>query len=319
MTLDNKQIPEVTTPTEMVDDISKAIATGAISVGDLWMSDQLDDDLSSAEVFADNVEFRRYASFDTPWTQAYEVVLNGKKVWIEQRISTTTKAMFSNMGRTPARYRSDWSVNMSEIWKYYTQYHLTNTNSGKRSLCLTIPGPLYEPDNRVTWIWYDNGVQVWTDTGVEWTGASGKGICYIENGKIHFSHASEMSNEKLQELIDKSADIFTLPSVKRNDNINSNNSLRDSEYNHYLVKHSDGTIAILYLQGTAEEKKKIIASTDIERALYMDAVGNNGQIDQFWKSDPEGGNMTCYYGLKNTLPSPKTGAMPNLIHLYVEE
>ncbi len=110
-----------------------------------------------------------------------------------------------------------------------------------------------------------------------------------------------------------------MPSVKRNGNLNQKDSLRNSQYNHYLVKRTDGTVAVLYLTGTVEQKKAVLWNDDIDRALYIDAVGSNGQIDQFWKSSPLGGQVQWYNALEQRQSAQIKWPMHNLLHFYLQK
>lgn len=325
MTLENNNNAEVMTPRKMAEFIhQEADKDGVmlrqallkdgkvVAVWTIAETDTSNDAMNSQEVLQSNIEYKRYEQFDTPWTEAYEVLLHGQKIGIEQRIKEDTQAMFTSSQNSKARYDPDGSPKMDSIQSYFDSPDL------KRQLCLTLPGPMYEPDGSVSGIGYDNGVRVGVSAWLEWE-ASWKGICYITDGKMYFTHASEMTDVAIKDLIVQQADIFTMPSVKRNGSLNPNNTLRDSRYNHYLVKRSDGTITVLYLTGTVEQKKSVLAHPNIERALYIDAVGSQGQIDQFWKSSPEWGTVKLYKWLEAEQSRQIRWPMHNLLHFYVPQ
>lgn len=82
----------------------------------------------------------------------------------------------------------------------------------------------------------------------------------ISGGQITFDHQYTMSDQKLQEWINKQADIMTMPSMKRDGNINNNASLRNHKNGHALVQFTDGTRGELILNGCSpEEKKQVVA------------------------------------------------------------
>ena len=69
----------------------------------------------------------------------------------------------------------------------------------------------------------------------------------------------------------KKADIFSVPSIKRNWNINTSDNLFDDNPNRYICLNSDWTISLLILSGSISEKRKTLADNAYSRVLYLDS------------------------------------------------
>ena len=134
--------------------------------------------------------------------------------------------------------------------------------------------------SEVSWIAVDNWVNVGKETLLTDPTTKGEWIVSISWWELKISHTQEMTQADIDTLIAAKADIMTMPSMKRNGNINPNASLWSHSYGHSLVQFNDGKRWEVILNNCNEqEKQKIINNLDVSRAVYADADAHNNFLD----------------------------------------
>jgi len=214
------------------------------------------------EKYNSAIERKEVEKLSTHWSTAYEFLVDGENCWIEHILDSDIKASFANYQTTPLIY-DEQSITQTgpTIWKekWVAWYYMTNNDESQ--LCIICAWPLYEPDGTTTGLAFDNGKAcgTWTeltelDKPQRWTW-----ILVISGQKMYFSHRKEMTEQELETRKNKNADIFSVPSVKRNWDINRGGSdnLFDDDPNRYLTLNEDWTSSLLILGYTDEERKML--------------------------------------------------------------
>ncbi len=203
--------------------------------------------------------------------------------------------MFMTYERSPNMFDKDSEgnvfPNIEKIKKYFSD--ISAEDNKIRKITMISTGPTFNAywAAELTWLNYDNGQNVGTETVLQWDTTKDKGIICIVGWKMTISHTQEMNKQQIDNLISKGADIMTMSSLKRNGNINLNGSLRRHPYGHSLVQFNDGTRwEVILNQCTSEEKQKVInsLSLDISRAVYADSDAKTNYLDWIWISTSKG-------------------------------
>lgn len=240
---------------------------------------------------------KKIDALSSPWANTYELFLWSKRVGsvvkYEAEKGWKAKTMFMSAERSRWLFDIDANgnsfPNISKIERYFGEISTEDGKQRKITMISTWPTFASYNDNKLAGVNYDNGIVVGTETNLTDPTTSGKWIISIVWWQIQWSHTQEMTQQQLNDLITKQADIMTMSSMKRNGNINPNATLRNHPYGHSLVQFTDGTRWEVILNNcTANEKQQVINGLDISRAVYADADAKSNYLDGIWIQTPNG-------------------------------
>ncbi len=271
--------------------------TYSLSIADF--PEFIKDTLSESEILTQNKKVTLWKKIDklsTTWSNSYEVLLDGKKVWTLVKFEAAqwweSKSMFVSAQEAVKRF--DYKVtserdgkqyipNIKAIQKYFDDYN--KEHSSHREITMIVNWPTFDSywKTTLTWVCYDNWSKVWTEESLKSKITDWRWIGYITWGKMYISHSREISKDQFQKLLNKKADIFTMSSVKRNWNLNHDSSLWWHIHCHFLVQMNDWTIWELIINNCSpKDKKQILNQLPISRALYSDADAASNYLDWMW-------------------------------------
>lgn len=141
------------------------------------------------------------------------------------------------------------------------------------------------------------------------------------------SHSTEITQEKINQLITEKRDIFMMSSLKRNGNLNTQAALRHHDNAHTLVQFDDGSIGELILNNCSDKDKIAVVSSldEIQRAFYSDADAASNYLDGI-RVNTKGGLRYSHPNNGDLFQNPKAPAtqmvvnnMPALIIFFAQE
>lgn len=266
--------------------------------------------------------------------KSYEILWWNKKVGTLIKSETeqwrTAKVMLLTAKRSPALFENVWNneyyPDVDKIRKYFLSRAKEENNT--KSISLITTGPTFLSWTTLSWLNYDNWLQIGNDDDLEDRDTKGRWIGYIQGWELNFSHTDELTATDMWNLIQQKSDIFTMSSVKRNGKINHDSSLRHHPYFHCVVQYTDGTRweVILNDVQNAEQRKKIFQSLpEIDRALYADADAKQDYLDGIFiktkqwiqYSHPGNGDLSLNPNAKSV--APEKNNMPAVLVYYAEK
>lgn len=234
---------------------------------------------------ADIVKLNENKERSTTTTTCYDVMQGSNKAGEFQKFSPTARTMFMTSKRSYGHFETvSWG-------EFPDEKSITADIQGKdptRTVSIIFPGPTYENANLITWLAVDNGESAWQSINITDPTVANKWMIYIIDGKIHFSHTTEVTQEYVNQLIREQRDLCTLPSIKRPwKDINSSllwTIWKKTTHRRFLVQMQDWSSGVLTLQNrNAEQVENILSDSKFSRVLYCDGLWSTWQMDGWWK------------------------------------
>jgi len=238
-------------------------------------------------------------AYSTPWLTCNTLLVNWKNVWRINFLSDNAKAMYVTQQRSSPRFDAGWAIDINAIKEY-------DTDSWQKTSLVTAAS-MYEPNWSLTWISFDNWMETWAFTASDLQNttsrsvfandplkskAVGKAIVIITWWKFVLTHTSEITPQQLyNQYVTKSADILTLPSVKRWWAINHAIVVDHIPNTRIATTFSWQSCVIQFPQwATREEKLAIINMKDVwwneffERIVATDVLWQWNAQSKAWQS-----------------------------------
>lgn len=281
-------------------------------------------------------------SLSSEGAKTYPLYLGSKRIGAlvkcEAQKDWQTKVMFMTAKRSPNLFDkivsnniTNYYPNITAIQQYFKDRGIEENKEKQISLITTWPTFTSYNDNILSWLNYDNGVEVGNETNIDKPITSNKWIVIISWWKLTITHTSEINQTIIDNLISKGADIITSSSMLRNGSLNENASLWYHPYWHSLVQFKDGSRWELFLNNCEiEEKKQVVTelfkTNQITRAVYADADAYSNFLDQVYiqtknglqPSHPNQGDLLTGKGGQSWNTISK-GNMPGIIIFYAEK
>jgi hypothetical protein len=329
---------EYTLPKPNIDTSKNTIAyTTAKQIFDLNNEFIPPDTTIAKEKLQDEVRIgSKIDNLSSTWAATYELYIWAKRVGAmvkceSQRPWWKAKAMFIGYSQaSKALFDQDTEGNVFPNIEKLQEYFINRwkETGQERQITLITTGPTFSKSHEPTlsWVNYDNGIAVGTNTSLNEYATKDKGIVIISWWTLKLSHTQELTEQALQALIAKSSDVMTMSSLKRNGKLNLNASLWGHPHSHSLVQFKDGTRWEIILNDcTEKEKQRVMELLDVSRAVYADADSKNNYLDGIWiqtndwlkYSHPT--NWDLFMNANITPGAVEKDNMPGIIIHYVEE
>ncbi len=269
------------------------------------------------EVISNSITLVEQPERSTSSTTCYMIILDWKEIWDFQCFWQNTKSMLMTSWRSPALFET---VSATEQFpdEEKIRTNLLQTNE-KRKVSIIFPWPTYESWNMITGLAVDNGELLWQSTDLTSPTVSWKWLLIIVWGKLIFTHTSEKTQADIDGLINEKRDLCTLPSIKRNGNIN-NPLLQKIWVNwRFLVEMSDGRQWVITLKWyTPDSLQKIFSDPLFSRILYCDWIWNKWQMDGWRIEDPATQKLVYTNHTKVVWRDEVKWNMPAVFVVYIE-
>ena len=213
---------------------------------------------------------KKIDQFSHATIKTYPITIDQKTIGYLQTLTHKANIMFVSSNRSHKRFFNKNFPLVSVIKRYDA--------SEKQETSFLMPWPTYEKNDKVTWLWFDNGVAVGAFTLVDLKGkkdrssftktkdiaqrkAIDRWIMIIQWGKVTLTHTSSISPDQLSKKIEKKADICTMTAVMHKGKLNTH-ALRWWPWSYITTNYKwDNEIIHFPAWITKEQAEKVFRKT----------------------------------------------------------